>query len=481
MKRTFLTEHPGPFLIFGDMLYPTHSDAAENYVARPTLGGESRLGFRDPIPLMEIEANDFFSKKPDNSEYLNTLVMPVFSNFSIDPQEYIDRLATLAFVVGEVFPMLVDMGKPGKQTGHSGRHSGKHAGKHKAARAQEATPQIYSPDRVISRFTSSKYTPVDSTTLLDMLRTEELQPYIETLPSREILDLAFPEGMFPPAECSLLAKVLRFTPVYCADDGNERYAHVLRTSRREGSERIHLHGNDFYWDVRERLSWIDEVYLQWVHRKLRSDKKADLEKLMAARAEAASQAMHKYEPLLGVPEFSYKNLTVRWISGRCFLTMKFGKFARQDFEVPNKWHGRPEFEVGIGIHYSRGTLHFTDYPVGKIDGKDICFNPGTFGIFRYVCSQIPGEWTSFEKTADGAALYIRTAADRMLNGFSPEIVKAHYYGFGEYGMFRDIFPLEKAFTANTLDEVRNKWGQPANFHLPFDKGAQNEKGAENVK
>ena len=57
MKQTFITEHSGPFLVFGDYVYPTHSSVRENYIARPTVsGGESLLGLLDPIPLKDIEA-----------------------------------------------------------------------------------------------------------------------------------------------------------------------------------------------------------------------------------------------------------------------------------------------------------------------------------------------------------------------------------------------------------------------------------------
>ena len=45
MKNTFLMDHTGPYLIFGDYIWPTHSSDREHYVARPTVsGGESRLG-----------------------------------------------------------------------------------------------------------------------------------------------------------------------------------------------------------------------------------------------------------------------------------------------------------------------------------------------------------------------------------------------------------------------------------------------------
>ena len=443
MDKTFIMHHTGPYVIFGDYLYPAHSSERDNYVARPTPSGcESRLGLLDPIPLPDIERNDVFSRRDEIQRYLELLVLSSLPAMPMDNNTYKDKIDTLAFIVGEVFPLLAETGTEEKLT----------------------------PEKIVEEILGQKpeEVTVDKrvTELIQRLETKDIPPYLEKMPEPGLAEAAFAGSVhvFPPKDCSLLLRALNYNAVYVADG----YAHVLRTKQREGSDRIHIHGRDFFWSRRHRLEWIDEVYVEMARQGFMKDLRANIGTLVQTQQAIPPDKM-VYNSLVDKKEFCFRNLTVRWIGAKCYVTLERGPFARQDYECADKWHPRGGFEIGAAMYYNDGILFFGEAPVVKADYKDVAFFTSHIGMFRLLCSQDREQWEKFPINAEGAAQYIRTALDIFYNGFPPENVKGHVGTFGDGRTYREICPLDKAVTAHSLAEVHKLGFLPTNYHIPLEK------------
>ncbi len=436
MRRTFLLDHTGPYLIFGDSIWPTHSKVREHYIARPTAsGGESRLGLLDPIPIADIERNDMFSKSGENRQYLESLIMS--DELPMDADDYMDRVNTLALIVGEVFPLL-------------------------AEDPQGLTPKDAIDEIIASNPSQEKKEPQAIIQSPD--QSQDIPPFIENLPEAGLANLSYPQaGFFPPKQSSILARCLNFNSFYVSDN----YARMLRQKKpTRRSDRIHIHGQDLYWTRRFRLDWIEEVYQKMINRSLADDLNTRIRDVEQAKA-AVSSDKTPYSRLVQLPEFSFRNLVVRWMGSLCYLTMKRGPFLRQDAEHPTRWHKRGEFEIGGAFYYSRGRLLFSETPVVRADYPDIAFFSGATGTFRRLCSTDRDQWSRFPRTAEGIAQYVRSALDLYYNGFNPDNIRNHVGPFGDGATYRELCPLDKAVTAHSLEEVKAH-GTPANYHLPLE-------------
>ncbi len=426
MKQTFFAQHPGPYVIFGDSLYPAATGDGESYIARRTPSGrESRLRLLAPIPLADLEGNDVFSKHGEVSDFLSSAQLSEKAGFK-DPQQFNDRLDTLAFVVGEVFPLL--------------------------------EKEYKSPEDAISEITKDKNVRTFQEFSQPDIKVPEIKPYDIPSPDEQLLKKMFPAGL---TAASLLSKALNHNPVYVDDN----WAHRLITRQRDG-DRVHIDGLDLFWIRRYRLGWIEEAYLPMVRQKIleraqeRSDRFHEIEK-------TASRGKEIFLPLIPLERFSYSSLTVRWAGSKCYITQKQMPFARQDIEEATLWHRRESFELGIACYFSDGRLHFGETPVVVADYKDIAFYQNPLGIFRTMCNQDKGEWGSFPPTADGAVRYIHAALKVFHHGFSPELIRDHIWRFGDCRDFRELFPKDQALSAKTLDEVKQAGYLPANVYLPL--------------
>lgn len=437
MKKSFLMEHAGPFVVFGDYLYPTHSSIkTDDFVARPTAsGGESLLYLLDPIPLVDIEGNDVFSKKRDISDYFESSVLVASQKMPMDPLEYKDRVDTLAFIIGGVFPLL----------------------------AEKEEQEVLTPEGIVEEVLGEKPKVIvaKEASILDKLKAKEIKPYDIEMPEPEVANVAFPEGMFPPSDSSMLVKAINYNSFY-ADNG---YAHILRKRSREGSDRIHINGHDFFWGRRYKLKWIDEIYIEMIRQNQLQRIREQVGDLVQVQKQLSEKNI--YANLVDKSDFEFRNLVVRWRGKRGYLTIKRGPFARQDYEFANKWHPRGAFEIGAAIYFHNGVLFFSESPLVKVDYKDVAFYKEPFGTFRVLCSRDRDQWKRFPRDANGAALYIRTALDIFYNGFPPENVKRHVGPFGDGRTYRDICPVEKAITADSLEKVKKQGFLPTNYHIPL--------------
>ena len=437
MINSFLTEHSGPYLIFGDSVYPATSSQQENFVARRTISGhESTLGFLQPIPIRDLEKNLLFTKRTEVESELDNAILAYTPSVPMDPLRYKNRLAAIEFIL-KVIPFLAtrDNGPIDNETIQ-----------------REVLGDDVSP------------------TLLDRARAEE---FVESLAEQEIdpfysgfkpveqaiEKLAFPQGL-DLNQTSVLNQTLLGNAFY-VDNGN---AHLLKTSQSKTGDRIHIQGKNFYWTRRFDLASIDEVYGKNLLTNLK-DRQKDRVELMLESQENMDDTRKLYCHLAELDNFTFRNMHVLWMGERCYLMMKSEPFARQDFEEPTKWHPRDAFEVGISLHYKDDQLVFTETPYIIADYPDVAWYENPLGIFRQMCAQDRSVWKQFDTSPEGAAQYMRAALDRMHNGFPPELIRTHIWHFGDGHNYRELFPLDKALTANSLEEVRKQGYEPRNYYL----------------
>jgi hypothetical protein len=148
---------------------------------------------------------------------------------------------------------------------------------------------------------------------------------------------------------------------------------------------------------------------------------------------------------------------------KCYLTLKGGPFARQNYKDRTMWDPRGPYEIGGAFYYSQGQLQFGEHPVAVVGYKDIAFERKPLGMFRVLCGRDKDHWSRLPRDAAGAALYIREAQDLFLNGFSPEVVRNHR-AWGDAVTYEELCPAEQAFKANSLQEVRDREYTPTNMH-----------------
>ncbi|MFH2027763.1 MAG: hypothetical protein ABIJ08_01365 [Nanoarchaeota archaeon] len=424
-------ENLGPYVIFGDLLYPAHSSARYNYIARATISGnESRIGLLDPIPLKDIEENDIFSKQEECGDYLDALLL----GNDKDPVRFKDRIDTVEFVI-----QTIQFLKPGL----------------------ELSIDMIAEDILKGKEVSG----VDETRLRGILekREEEIELTGVTVhPEAAIRNMAFPGQLFPPRDSSLLLQALNYNAVYV----NDGWVHVLRTAPKEGSDRIHINGMDFFWSRRFENGWVEEDYIRLIQKRLRKGLKQRVGEVLKVYSEISGDKK-KYAQIAELDSFQFQDVKVRWMGGKAYITLERGPFARQDYEFSNKWHKRDGFEIGGAFYYSNGNMYFSVTPVVVADYKDVAFYTNPLGMFRTLCSRDKSQWNKFPKTPEGAAGYIRQALDIYYNGFSPESVREHVGGFGDGMTYRKICPLENALTANSLKEVRAQEVEPVGVHIPL--------------
>ncbi len=442
MKNTFIRQHMGPYVIWGDTIRPTTTHDKEDYVARPTPSGfESRLGLLPEVPIKDIEGNDIFSRPDENKEYIDSLVISAGSETSLSPSEYKDRLDTIHFLISEVFPLIA-----------------KKRDDHEILTSSSVLEEIIGPEEASTAFDTDS-----ARNLIQRLsRTKDLVFDDITQPENEILQRSFPEGI--PEDTSILSGVIKHNSGYV----NDGWLHVLRTAPRKGSDRIHIDGRDYFWSRRFKLDWIeDDAYKVMVNSRLNEHAIKKLEQMIETQGEMTS-AMAAYSTLTTLDKIEFRNIVLRWLGRKCYMTIKRGPFFRQDYQHPDKWHKRDKFEIGGAFYFSDGNLFFGQAPVVVANYRDVGFYTRADGSFRILCSRDKDIWKNIRKDAQGVAHYIRTALDIFYNGYSKEAVESHsFLRFGDGKYYYDICPIEDAITAGSIKEIESYGGKAVNIHLPI--------------